>query len=44
MILNFIKQLLCGHDMTPNLFSEKTRKGKRHFYVCRKCGKRDYVD
>ncbi len=44
MKLNFIKQLLCGHDMTPNLLVEKTKKGKRHFYVCRKCGKRDYVD
>lgn len=43
-MLEFIRSLFCGHNMSPNLFSEKTNKGKRHFYVCSKCGKKEYVD
>lgn len=40
----WLKQFLCGHCYSPNLYAVRTDKGKRHAYVCCKCGKQVYVD
>lgn len=45
-MLKLLKMLFCGHEMSRNLFAEKnlTLHRSRHFYECKKCGKRKYVD
>lgn len=40
----FLKKLFCGHEFSPNLFADRGKGKSRHFYVCKKCGKRIYVD
>jgi len=43
--LNWLKQLFCGHDVSSELRSDKSRTyKKRHYRYCKKCDKRYYVD
>lgn len=45
VVFKFIKECLCGHEPTDYLKSETVSKHKkRHYYECKKCGKKVYVD
>lgn len=45
LAMKWLKQLLCGHFMSDELRSDKSRPYiKRHYHYCKKCGKKQYVD
>ena len=40
-----LKHFLEGHIYSPNVLSEKVDKHKkRRYYICKKCGKKKYID
>ena len=44
-MFKWLRQLLCDHEPHGGLRSEKVAKHKkRHYYECKKCNKRVYVD